>query len=194
MKSNLLFLATIFATAMVATIATLADEKSTVQQEPSQAVRLPVEGAFPSLAGANGWLNAPPLTPESLHGKVVLVGRTQRATRTRRLVPLPDRAGVGAPCVRHAGHSRHAWPSSGRAGNGAGTMLTDIATTVHHPSACPGRRVGPCSGPTLGRRGWYHSVPLSRSWRKNSSSSCIICSELKSSPCRGCGASSPVVS
>lgn len=100
MKSNLLFLATIFATAMVATIATLADEKSTVQQEPSQAVRLPVEGAFPSLAGANGWLNAPPLTPESLHGKVVLVGRTQRATRTRQLVPLPDRAGVGAPCVR----------------------------------------------------------------------------------------------
>jgi len=73
MKSHLLFLAAIFATAMVATIDTRADDKSPVQQELSHAVRLPVEGAFPSLAGANGWLNAPPLTPESLHGKVVLV-------------------------------------------------------------------------------------------------------------------------
>ena len=63
----------------------------------------------------------------------VLVGRTQRATRTRRMVPSPDRAGVGTPCVRHAGHGRHAWPSSGRAGNGAGTRLTDIATTVTLP-------------------------------------------------------------
>jgi hypothetical protein len=34
---------------------------------------LPVEGALPSLAGANGWLHAPPLTPERVHGKVVLV-------------------------------------------------------------------------------------------------------------------------
>src|SRR5216684_760534 len=35
--------------------------------------RLPVEGEFPSLAGATAWLNSPPLTPEALHGKVVLV-------------------------------------------------------------------------------------------------------------------------
>ena len=34
---------------------------------------LPVEGAFPSLAGATQWLNSPPLTTESLRGKVVLV-------------------------------------------------------------------------------------------------------------------------
>jgi thiol-disulfide isomerase/thioredoxin len=34
---------------------------------------LPVEGAFPSLAGATEWLNSPPLTPEQLRGKVVLV-------------------------------------------------------------------------------------------------------------------------
>ena len=35
--------------------------------------RLPVEGDFPSLAGAKAWLNSPPLTPEGLRGKVVLV-------------------------------------------------------------------------------------------------------------------------
>jgi cytochrome c biogenesis protein CcdA/thiol-disulfide isomerase/thioredoxin len=34
---------------------------------------LPVEGEMPSLAGATLWLNSPPLTRESLRGKVVLV-------------------------------------------------------------------------------------------------------------------------
>ena len=34
---------------------------------------LPVEGNLPSLAGATGWLNSPPLTAESLRGQVVLV-------------------------------------------------------------------------------------------------------------------------
>jgi thiol-disulfide isomerase/thioredoxin len=34
---------------------------------------LPVEGSFPSLRGAVGWLNSPPLSPEQLRGKVVLV-------------------------------------------------------------------------------------------------------------------------
>src|ERR1700729_295080 len=34
---------------------------------------LPVEGEIPSFAGATLWLNSPPLTPESLRGKVVLV-------------------------------------------------------------------------------------------------------------------------
>jgi thiol-disulfide isomerase/thioredoxin len=37
------------------------------------AVQLPVEGSLPSLAGASGWLNSPPLTPGDLRGKVVLV-------------------------------------------------------------------------------------------------------------------------
>ena len=36
-------------------------------------VRLPIEGAFPSLAGATAWINSPPLTPEGLRGKVVVV-------------------------------------------------------------------------------------------------------------------------
>jgi cytochrome c biogenesis protein CcdA/thiol-disulfide isomerase/thioredoxin len=34
---------------------------------------LPVEGNLPSLAGAVAWLNSPPLTAESLRGKVVVV-------------------------------------------------------------------------------------------------------------------------
>ena len=34
---------------------------------------LPIEGEMPPLAGAVSWLNSPPLTPESLRGKVVLV-------------------------------------------------------------------------------------------------------------------------
>jgi thiol-disulfide isomerase/thioredoxin len=36
-------------------------------------VDLPVEGQLPSLAGASGWLNSPPLTVTDLRGKVVLV-------------------------------------------------------------------------------------------------------------------------
>jgi thiol-disulfide isomerase/thioredoxin len=35
--------------------------------------RLPVEGELPSLGGATGWLNSPPLTAAGLRGKVVLV-------------------------------------------------------------------------------------------------------------------------
>jgi cytochrome c biogenesis protein CcdA/thiol-disulfide isomerase/thioredoxin len=34
---------------------------------------LGVEGGFPSLAGATDWLNSPPLTPEGLKGKVVVI-------------------------------------------------------------------------------------------------------------------------
>ena len=34
---------------------------------------LPVEGHLPGFEGATGWLNSPPLTPEGLRGRVVLV-------------------------------------------------------------------------------------------------------------------------
>ncbi len=37
------------------------------------AAPLPVEGEFPSLGGATGWLNSQPLAPGDLRGKVVLV-------------------------------------------------------------------------------------------------------------------------
>ncbi|KLN54832.1 cytochrome c biogenesis protein DipZ [Variovorax paradoxus] len=40
---------------------------------PVPARELKVEGRFPSLAGATGWLNSAPLAPEALRGKVVLV-------------------------------------------------------------------------------------------------------------------------
>src|SRR4029434_2691436 len=42
------------------------------QTAPPRA-QLPIEGELPSLGGATGWLNAPPLTPDGLRGKVVLV-------------------------------------------------------------------------------------------------------------------------
>ena len=38
------------------------------------AARLPDEGELPSLDGATGWLNSPPLTAAGLRGKVVLAG------------------------------------------------------------------------------------------------------------------------
>src|SRR5262249_54047358 len=37
------------------------------------AARLPDEGQLPSFDGATGWLNSPPLTPDGLRGKVVLI-------------------------------------------------------------------------------------------------------------------------
>jgi len=47
---------------------------SMMQAKPSgQPTDLPVEDVMPSLAGAEEWLNSPPLTMEGLKGKVVLV-------------------------------------------------------------------------------------------------------------------------
>ena len=45
-----------------------------MQGKPAdQSDDLPIEGALPPLAGATEWLNSPPLTPEGLKGKVVLI-------------------------------------------------------------------------------------------------------------------------
>ncbi|SFQ26874.1 cytochrome c biogenesis protein DipZ [Variovorax sp. 770b2] len=44
-----------------------------VLPEPAPVRTLGIEGQFPSLAGATEWINSPPLTPEALRGKVVLV-------------------------------------------------------------------------------------------------------------------------
>ncbi|MGB3900866.1 MAG: cytochrome c biogenesis protein DipZ [Mesorhizobium sp.] len=44
-----------------------------MQPQPPSTEALPVEGTFPSLGGAIEWLNSPPLTPQALKGKVVLV-------------------------------------------------------------------------------------------------------------------------
>jgi len=42
-------------------------------REPGLLRRLTAKGDFPTLAGATEWVNSPPLTPELLRGKVVLV-------------------------------------------------------------------------------------------------------------------------
>jgi thiol-disulfide isomerase/thioredoxin len=44
-----------------------------VLQTTLRAAPLPIQGELPSLAGATGWLNSEPLTPDGLRGKVVLV-------------------------------------------------------------------------------------------------------------------------
>jgi len=44
-----------------------------LNQMRPEAIRLPVEGEFPSLDGATGWLNSEPLTPAGQRGKVVLI-------------------------------------------------------------------------------------------------------------------------
>jgi thiol-disulfide isomerase/thioredoxin len=45
----------------------------TARGQDAKLARLPVKGQLPSLAGATGWLNSPPLTAAGLRGKVVLV-------------------------------------------------------------------------------------------------------------------------
>jgi thiol-disulfide isomerase/thioredoxin len=47
--------------------------RSIVHHLPGEEAALPVEGDLPSFAGATGWLNSEPLTPEGLRGRVVLV-------------------------------------------------------------------------------------------------------------------------
>jgi thiol-disulfide isomerase/thioredoxin len=73
MKTNQLLLAALLVSAVAAPSESLAEEKNMAQQVTPARVQLPVEGAFPSLAGATGWLNSPPLTAAGLRGKVVLI-------------------------------------------------------------------------------------------------------------------------
>jgi thiol-disulfide isomerase/thioredoxin len=47
--------------------------RSIAHRLPGDTVELPVEGHLPSFAGATGWLNSEPLTPDGLRGRVVLV-------------------------------------------------------------------------------------------------------------------------
>jgi cytochrome c biogenesis protein CcdA/thiol-disulfide isomerase/thioredoxin len=52
---------------------TKADGHAMMMSAAKPAGNLPIEGEIPSFAGATLWLNSPPLTPESLRGKVVVV-------------------------------------------------------------------------------------------------------------------------
>jgi cytochrome c biogenesis protein CcdA/thiol-disulfide isomerase/thioredoxin len=54
--------------------ATMADGGAMMMQDQAtEPQALPIEGQMPSLDGATAWLNSPPLTAESLKGKVVLI-------------------------------------------------------------------------------------------------------------------------
>ncbi len=72
MKANRLLLGVIFASAIGVAMVMLAKESS-VAQQITRAAQLPLQGDFPSLDDATGWLNSKPLTPPDLRGKVVLV-------------------------------------------------------------------------------------------------------------------------
>lgn len=58
---------------MAASFDARAEEASAMREAGAAALRLPVEGGIPSLAGATGWLNSPPLSSAELRGKVVLL-------------------------------------------------------------------------------------------------------------------------
>jgi thiol-disulfide isomerase/thioredoxin len=68
-----LLLAAMLASAIGAPIDTMAQDRLPAQPATRAAIKLPIEGELPSLAGATEWLNSPPLTASGLRGKVVLV-------------------------------------------------------------------------------------------------------------------------
>src|SRR5208282_3828852 len=73
MKANQLLLTAVLASAIGAPIGASAEDKNIVQSPMPTVIQLPVEGEFPSLEGATGWLNSTPLSSNSLRGKVVLI-------------------------------------------------------------------------------------------------------------------------
>ena len=72
MNANQLLLVAMLMAVAAVSIEGSAEDKS-VEQGTTPALRLPIEGDFPSLDGAIQWLNSPPLMPTSLRGKVVLI-------------------------------------------------------------------------------------------------------------------------
>jgi thiol-disulfide isomerase/thioredoxin len=84
MKMSKLLVAAVLATAIGAPIAGFMLDKNMAQTEPAAELRVPFLHGFPtgevsgqaglaSLQHANEWLNSPPLTPQALRGKVVLI-------------------------------------------------------------------------------------------------------------------------
>jgi thiol-disulfide isomerase/thioredoxin len=69
---QLLLAATLGAT-LGAPIEIVAADKFAAPNMAPAAVKLAIEGELPSLSGATGWLNSPPLTTAGLRGKVVLI-------------------------------------------------------------------------------------------------------------------------
>ncbi len=73
MNTRPLLLALILASAIASPMRTAAGNAGVSLQATPAVLNLPVEGKFPSLGGATGWLNSAPLTPAGLRGKVVLI-------------------------------------------------------------------------------------------------------------------------
>jgi thiol-disulfide isomerase/thioredoxin len=73
MKAKQLFFAATHPAAVGASREALVEDEELMGQLKAGAARLPVEGTFPSLDGATGWLNSEPLTPQGLRGKVVAI-------------------------------------------------------------------------------------------------------------------------
>jgi thiol-disulfide isomerase/thioredoxin len=75
MKTNKIVLAVVLAGAGVASIVTLAEDKSAMHKmmPPKEPATAQLEGELSSLASATAWLNSQPLTSAGLRGKVVLI-------------------------------------------------------------------------------------------------------------------------
>src|SRR5262245_15202479 len=74
MKANKFIVAAVLAIAGAASMATLAEDKSVMHKMmPEMKPANVPAGELSSLSSASGWLNSPPLTVESLRGKVVLI-------------------------------------------------------------------------------------------------------------------------
>jgi thiol-disulfide isomerase/thioredoxin len=69
MKANQLLIAIVVASAIGISFTPLLQDTSMARIT----AELPIEGDFPSLNGATGWLNSQPLSPANVRGKVVLV-------------------------------------------------------------------------------------------------------------------------
>lgn len=73
MKAKQLFFTKTHPAAVGASREALVEDQELMRQLKAGAARLPVEGTFPSLDGATGWLNSEPLAPKKLRGKVVAI-------------------------------------------------------------------------------------------------------------------------
>jgi thiol-disulfide isomerase/thioredoxin len=85
---NWILFAVLLANAVGVPMKSLAQDKNAAPQATRPDDHLPVEGHFPSLAGATGWLNSQSLTATDLRGKVVLIDFwTYTCVNWRRTLP-----------------------------------------------------------------------------------------------------------
>jgi len=73
MTDTRLFVVALLLGAVGACTDTSAEDRRMSHDRVASALQLPDEGPLPSLSGATEWINSPPLTPQGLRGKVVLV-------------------------------------------------------------------------------------------------------------------------